>query len=50
MYGCPYTEKKEGSWSLVQKMANIVQIPWLLMGDLNLLLSANNKRGGRTPN
>lgn len=39
MYGSPYKDhRKEKSWDVVNHMGNSMNTPWLVLGDLNVIL------------
>ena len=47
VYGEPDRSKREETWSLIRNLASDNTLPWCLIGDMNNVLSQNDKRGGR---
>lgn len=45
-YGDPVTSERENSWLLVGRLARNSDLPWLVGGDFNAILSAYEKEGG----
>lgn len=48
IYGCPYRVKKHVSWNYFGELARTVEIPWLVVGDLDLFLSDSENKGGKS--
>ncbi|XP_026435383.1 uncharacterized protein LOC113333107 [Papaver somniferum] len=46
IYGAVGAEEKIIQWSHIQNLANQVQKPWALIGDLNIILDPAEKQGG----
>ncbi|XP_062089159.1 uncharacterized protein LOC133795722 [Humulus lupulus] len=46
-YGEPNRSLRVESWSKIRQLARVSSLPWCLLGDLNNVLSNNDKRGGR---
>lgn len=44
--GSPYSNKVD-SWKHVIKIANRINIPWMIIGDLNVVLTNEEKKGTR---
>lgn len=44
-YGFPERSKRREAWRLIQRLANISDIPWCIWGDFNDLLFATDKKG-----
>lgn len=51
-YGNPETEKRKFSWSLMEKLSETGDDPWIIGGDFNEIVSDEEKKGGakRNPN
>lgn len=47
MYGEPDRSKREETWSLIRNLASQHSLPWCIIGDMNNVLSQQDKRGGR---
>ncbi|KAK1380464.1 Endonuclease/exonuclease/phosphatase family protein [Heracleum sosnowskyi] len=47
VYGEPDRVKRQETWSLIRTLANGNSLPWVLIGDMNNVLSREDKRGGR---
>lgn len=47
IYGEPDRAKREQTWSLIRGLSSQNTLPWCLIGDMNNVLSQNDKRGGR---
>uniref|UniRef100_A0A803P3L4 Reverse transcriptase domain-containing protein n=1 Tax=Cannabis sativa TaxID=3483 RepID=A0A803P3L4_CANSA len=47
IYGRPYENEKKQFWENLSTKINHSQLPWLLVGDLNLIAHPWEKRGGR---
>ena len=45
-YGNPKMSKWEESWSLIRNLNNRCDLSWVIIGDFNELLHANEKEGG----
>lgn len=51
MYGSPYKDsRKDLSWSVVKQMGTTMTSPRLIIGDLNVILRPEEKRGGNKAN
>ncbi|XP_026458815.1 uncharacterized protein LOC113359387 [Papaver somniferum] len=51
MYGSPYKDsRKDEPWKLVNQMGETMNMPWLVLGDLNVILHKDEKRGGNPAN
>ncbi|GMI95766.1 hypothetical protein HRI_003245900 [Hibiscus trionum] len=46
-YGAPEVENREASWDLLHSLDDMLDTPWLVIGDFNELLLASEKRDGR---
>ncbi|XP_048496581.1 uncharacterized protein LOC125495795 [Beta vulgaris subsp. vulgaris] len=46
IYGFPEEENKDKTGALMIALARATELPWLCGGDFNLLLTANEKKGG----
>lgn len=46
IYGNPCTEKQSESWKLMERLHNLMDIPWLVGGDFNEIISDAEKNGG----
>lgn len=47
VYASPSASIREQLYKYVENMAYYVNIPWILVGDFNMVLSQEDKRGGR---
>uniref|UniRef100_A0A803P438 CCHC-type domain-containing protein n=1 Tax=Cannabis sativa TaxID=3483 RepID=A0A803P438_CANSA len=47
IYGLPYGDLKQSFWDRMLSKVHGSPLPWALMGDLNLILEAKEKMGGR---
>uniref|UniRef100_A0A803PBX2 CCHC-type domain-containing protein n=1 Tax=Cannabis sativa TaxID=3483 RepID=A0A803PBX2_CANSA len=47
IYGTPYGNKKAEFWEWITGIILACEGPWLIIGDLNAILNANEKQGGR---
>uniref|UniRef100_A0A803P2H6 Reverse transcriptase n=1 Tax=Cannabis sativa TaxID=3483 RepID=A0A803P2H6_CANSA len=47
IYGTPYGNKKAEFWEWITGIILDCEGPWLVIGDLNAILNANEKQGGR---
>lgn len=47
-YGPPTHKDKNNFWSLLENTADCMGDPWIIIGDLNEILLADDKLGGRT--
>lgn len=45
-YGEPDTNLRSQAWSMMQRIGDNNQLPWLMMGDFNELLWQSKKKGG----
>ncbi|KAM6567879.1 hypothetical protein CsatA_027007 [Cannabis sativa] len=51
VYGEPNRSRRASTWNLLRTLANNSTLPWCVTGDLNNVLSHDDKRGGnRYPN
>ena len=50
IYASPRLNERRILWSNLTKVAQLHQLPWLLLGDFNEVLSGDNKYGGRSIN
>lgn len=46
MYGEPDRSRRRNTWDLLRNLARDANLPWCVLGDLNNVLSVNDKRGG----
>lgn len=46
-YGFPYKIRKHTSWEYFQKLSSSIDVPWLVLGDLNFTLNGEEKTGGK---
>uniref|UniRef100_A0A803P7F3 Reverse transcriptase zinc-binding domain-containing protein n=1 Tax=Cannabis sativa TaxID=3483 RepID=A0A803P7F3_CANSA len=46
-YGRPYEAEKREFWDELETRINRSSLPWMIMGDLNLIANSWEKRGGR---
>ncbi|KAL4281614.1 hypothetical protein GQ457_03G026570 [Hibiscus cannabinus] len=49
-YGAPEEQNRDESWNLLRQLNDLPELPWLVIGDFNELLFANEKVGGRPRN
>ncbi|KAF9608897.1 hypothetical protein IFM89_012065 [Coptis chinensis] len=51
-YGSPYPNLKRHSWEFLHTLSDDYALPWVIIGDLNMILGKSEKRGGDlyTPN
>ena len=42
-YGNPITHRRRESWALLDKLHSLMDLPWLLMGDFNEILSSDER-------
>lgn len=47
-YGSSYTHLKLASWDIIRNMANVVDKPWIVIGDCNVVLHEKEKKGNFT--
>lgn len=47
LYGEPDRRKKDETWSLIRMLSSYNTLPWCLIGDMNNVLSQDDKQGGR---
>ncbi|KAL5699305.1 hypothetical protein ACHQM5_030229 [Ranunculus cassubicifolius] len=47
-YGSPHHLKKERSWNILKRLKVENGVPWLIIGDLNIVLHQSEKQGGTT--
>ncbi|KAF4376060.1 hypothetical protein F8388_022581 [Cannabis sativa] len=47
VYGTPYSDSKEEFWRLFTEKVADCNEPWVVIGDLNVILNENEKVGGR---
>ncbi|XP_062101909.1 uncharacterized protein LOC133809260 [Humulus lupulus] len=47
-YGEPRRQLCPQSWSLIRRLAQVSLLPWCVIGDMNNVLSQDDKRGGRS--
>lgn len=45
-YGFPKRARRRLSWDLLRKLANVINLSWVVMGDFNNLLSSTDKKSG----
>ncbi|GMI87724.1 hypothetical protein HRI_002441700 [Hibiscus trionum] len=45
-YGAPEEHLREASWDLLRLLNDSPEVPWLVMGDFNEIMYANEKQGG----
>lgn len=45
-YGNPMVQKRKESWELIKRLSQCSNIPWIIGGDFNEILSSNEKEGG----
>lgn len=45
-YGNPKTHKRKFSWDLLDRLGQSANLLWLIGGDFNEILAANEKQGG----
>lgn len=46
-YGTPYPSEKEFFWEFIGNQVADCHLPWVVIGDLNEIVTANENRGGR---
>ena len=46
LYGIPKMSKREKSWALIRNLSSKCELLWVIIGDFNELLHANEKKGG----
>ncbi|CAN1188459.1 hypothetical protein LINPERHAP2_LOCUS39346 [Linum perenne] len=46
IYGKPSISEREGLWRDIRRIASNMEDPWTLVGDFNVMLSLEDKRGG----
>uniref|UniRef100_A0A803NWY3 RNase H type-1 domain-containing protein n=1 Tax=Cannabis sativa TaxID=3483 RepID=A0A803NWY3_CANSA len=47
IYGTPYVEKKKDFWKWLTDIVRECREPWVVLGDLNVILDDSEKMGGR---
>ncbi|KAK1356412.1 hypothetical protein POM88_049668 [Heracleum sosnowskyi] len=47
IYGEPDRAKMKEKWELICRLHSQMSLPWVLIGDMNNVISQNDKRGGR---
>ncbi|KAH9742572.1 pentatricopeptide repeat-containing protein [Citrus sinensis] len=45
IYGHPETDQKRHTWTLLQRLAGLLSLPWLCFGDFNEILKLDEKTG-----
>ncbi|GMI80763.1 hypothetical protein HRI_001745600 [Hibiscus trionum] len=45
-YGAPEEQLREASWDLLRLLNDVPEVPWLVIGDFNEIMFANEKLGG----
>ncbi|GMJ01875.1 hypothetical protein HRI_003856700 [Hibiscus trionum] len=45
-YGAPEVQNRAAAWDLLRQLDDIPQVPWLVIGDFNVILFASEKVGG----
>ncbi|XP_074339551.1 uncharacterized protein LOC141677486 isoform X1 [Apium graveolens] len=45
-YGFPESQNRKNSWDLLCRLAELTQLPWMVIGDFNDLLAPEDKWGG----
>ena len=45
-YGNPETSKRDESWALIKNLSSKCELSWVIIGDFNELLHANEKERG----
>lgn len=48
VYGPPHSNQKKFFWNQLETMVNSINEPWAMIGDLNEILSSDEKLGGRS--
>ncbi|XP_074347205.1 uncharacterized protein LOC141686039 [Apium graveolens] len=47
LYGEPDRAKRKKTWQLIRNLSTTSSLPWVLIGDMNNVLSQTDKKGGR---
>ncbi|XP_074356448.1 uncharacterized protein LOC141696167 [Apium graveolens] len=47
LYGEPDRAKRKETWQLIRNLSTTSSLPWVLIGDMNNVLSQTDKKGGR---
>lgn len=50
IYASPNPTVRDALWNYIMQLGNIINIPWLIIGDCNQPLTADDKQGGRPIN
>ena len=46
MYGHPDSGQRQHSWNLLRRLHGMSSLPWLCVGDFNVVLESSEKEGG----
>ncbi|KAL9678625.1 hypothetical protein QQ045_016473 [Rhodiola kirilowii] len=49
-YGDPVVSNRKDSWSLLRRLRSMSNLQWVILGDFNEILCANESQGGRPRN
>lgn len=47
VYGSPQKTYRDGLWEELRGLAGVTQEPWLIVGDFNAILNADDRKGGK---